>query len=120
MGIFSNADKIANGVIDIGKKGMEMWDQSKFNPQEQLAAFSNLMAITKSEATARSRRVLLWGLLAFISVAFSIGLYYVQTEQGLKLTALINLVNELKIGWGFVSAVSFYFLTHAFGKLKSK
>ncbi len=117
---FKSADKIADGVVDIAKKGMTLWDKADFNPQEQVAAFKTLIEATASAATATSRRHLLWALSAFISVAFIIGLYYIETAQDIKLEKLLALVEQLYIGPGFVAAVGFYFLTHVFGKLTSK
>ena len=115
---FKGADKIAEGVVDVAKKGMKIWDASSFSPQEQIAAFSKLMEITKGEATARSRRYLLWFLMAFIGIAFCIGVYYNDQGNTVELAGLLKLIKELYIGPGFVAAVSFYYLTHVFGKVK--
>ena len=120
MAWFQSADKIADGVVDIAKKGMGIWDASTFTPQEQLQSFKALITATASAATAKSRRVLLWGLISLIASAFFVGVYYIQTEQPEKLNLLIDLVDKLYIGPGFIAAVSFYYLTHAFGKLGNK
>lgn len=117
---FKSADKIAEGVVDIAKSGMTIWDASSFKPQEQIAAFKGLIEATAGAATATSRRHLLWVLSAFVSMAFFIGVYYIQTGQDEKLTKLLELVEQLYIGPGFVAAVGFYFLTHVFGKLTGK
>ena len=120
MSWFKSADKIANGVINIARSGMTIWDESKFTPQEQVGAFKSLVEATRSEATSRSRRHLLWALIGFVVVTFGIGIYYNHIGNTVALTGLLDLVDQLKIGWGFTSAVSFYFLTHAFGKLTGK
>jgi len=117
MSWFKSADKIADGVIEIGKKGLDLWDVSKFTAQEQINAFTTLVGATKDAATAVSRRYLLWFLMVFIAIAFAIGVYYNHTQQVILLAGLIDLVKELYIGPGFVAAVSFYYLTHAFKSL---
>jgi len=120
MSWFKSADKIADGVVSIARQGMTIWDASTFSPQEQLQSFKDLVKATMSAATAKSRRHLLWALIALITTAFFIGVYYIQTNQMTKLDYLINLVDKLYIGPGFIAAVSFYYLTHAFGKLTDK
>jgi len=120
MSWFKSADKIADGVISIARQGVSIWDASTFTPQDQLQSFKDLVKATMSAATAKSRRHLLWALIGLITLAFCVGLYYIESEQGLKLNALINLVDKLYIGPGFIAAVSFYYLTHAFGKLTDK
>jgi len=120
MSWFKSADKIADGVVSIARQGMTIWDASTFSPQEQLQSFKDLVKATMSAATAKSRRHLLWALIALITLAFFVGIYYIETDQFNKLNVLINLVKELYIGPGFIAAVSFYYLTHAFGKLTDK
>jgi len=120
MSWFQSADKIADGVVEIAKKGMTIWDASKFTPQEQLQSFKDLVIATMSAATARSRRHLLWALIVLISIAFFTGLYYNETGQTVKFDGVIDLVDRLYIGQGFVAAIAFYYLTHAFGQLSKK
>jgi len=121
MSIFSKilgTDKAISGVVDIGKKGMDMWDMSKFTPQEQVAAFERLAKVTGSRETAISRRIIIWVLTGIIALAFVIGSIWVGFGSLEKVDSLVDLIHALKVDWAFAAGIAFYFLTHVVGGIK--
>ena len=118
-GKITGAEGAVKGILDVGKKGMDMWDKSKFTAQEQIDGFKMLIDATKSAATSISRRHLLWALISMMGVLLIAGIYYIETSQAFKLKALIMLATELKIDYAFGGAVGFYYLPHVFSGKKS-
>ena len=108
----TGADGAVKGVIEAGKKGMDMWDKSKFTPQEQIEAFKTLVNSMKDAATSISRRHLLWALIAKVALILAYGIYCIETGQAQKIDQLIKFTTALNIHWAFTGAVSFYYLTH--------
>ena len=118
MSIFSKllgTDKAIEGISKVAEKGMEIWDMKDFTPQERVAAFERLAKVMGSKETALSRRILLWAILALNGLAFTVGMIWVAYEDAARVTAMIELVEAFKLGWAFVAAVGFYFLTHVTG-----
>jgi hypothetical protein len=123
MSIFSWG-KAGDKAIDIVKEsaatGMKMWDEKSFSPQEQIQSFQKLVELTKSTATSISRRYIAYSVIAMIAYCLIVGSIWIALGADDMVNNLIELVIALKIGWAFTSAVSFYFLTHVFGKLTKK
>ena len=115
---FLGTDRAIDGVVDIGKKGMDMWDMSSFTPQEKVAAFERLAKVTGSKETAISRRIIIWVLTGIITLAFAIGSIWVGLGSTEKVDGLVALIHALKIDWAFGVGVAFYFLTHVVGGFK--
>lgn len=114
------SDKAIDIVKDSAATGMKMWDESKFSPQEQVGAFSKLVGITKSVATSISRRYIAYAVTGMIAYCLVVGSIWIALGADEMVDKLILLVESLKIGWAFTAALSFYFLTHVFGKLTKK
>ena len=100
------------GVTDVANKGMEMWDNSNFTPQERVAAFERLAKVMGSKETALSRRILLWAILMLNGFSFIVGVIWMALGWGDKVDGLIALVEAFKLGWAFTAAVGFYYLAH--------
>ena len=105
-------DKAISSVVDIAKKGMDMWDMSSLTMQEKLVAFKQLVAATASKETAISRRIIVWALTGMIALALVVGIVWIQFGQDEKVAQLIALVEALKIAWAWGAGVTFYFLAH--------
>lgn len=118
LGKLLGTEKAIDGINNVAKSGMAMWDMSKFTPQEQVGAFERLIKITGSRETAISRRIIAWALTGIIAFSFVVGLIWVSYDAFDKVDKLILLLERLWIGQGFTAAISFYFLTHVFGTLK--
>ena len=114
MGIFSWAkpvDKALDIVGTVAKTGMEIWDNSNLTSQEKLEGFKDLLAATKSQATSISRRQLLWFVMGCNGFSFLLAIIYNALGWEARLDGLIEIVIAWKMGYAFVGAVSFYFLT---------
>ena len=123
MSIFNwgkSADKAVDMIKDTASTGMKMWDENKFSPQEQVQSFERLVSLTKNVATSISRRYIAYAILGMIAYCLVIGSVWIALGADDMVDKLIALVNALKIGWAFTASVSFYFLTHVFGKLTKK
>ena len=105
-------DKAISGVVDIAKKGMDMWDMSNLTHQERLQAFQLLVKTTSSKETAISRRIIVWSLTGMIGLSLAVGIVWIQFGQDDKVAQLIALVEALKIAWAWGAGVTFYFLAH--------
>ena len=105
-------DKAVSGVMDIAKKGMDMWDMSSLTLQERLVAFKELVKATSSKETAISRRIIVWALTGMIALALVVGIVWIQFGQDEKVVQLIALIDYLKIAWAWGAGVTFYFLAH--------
>ena len=97
---------------------MVMWDMKDFTRQERVVAFERLAKVMGSKETALSRRILLWAIIGLNGFAFVIGVIWVALEDSARVASLIELVVAFKLGWAFVAAVGFYFLTHVTGAVK--
>ena len=111
-GAFLGTDKAVSGVMDIAKKGMDMWDMSSLTLQERLVAFRELVKATASKETAISRRIIVWALTGMIGLSLAVGIVWIQFGQDEKVAQLIALVEALKIAWAWGAGVTFYFLAH--------
>ena len=111
-GAFLGTDKAVSGVMDIAKKGMDMWDMSSLTLQERLVAFQQLVKATASKETAISRRIIVWALTGMIGLSLAVGIIWIQFGQDEKVAQLIALVEALKIAWAWGAGVTFYFLAH--------
>ncbi len=107
-GSMDKAIDVVGGAVD---KGMSIWDNADFTPADKADMFAKLAEAMKSQATSISRRNLLKFIIATMTLSFvMLGVYnhFGMTEQ---FNGIIKIVDELKIGWSFVGAVSFYYLT---------
>jgi hypothetical protein len=121
LGKLLGSEQAIDHIGNVASKGMDIWDMSNFTPQERVAAFERLAKVTGSQETAISRRILLWALVIAINSCLSLGSIWVALGELDKVSNLIDLVHALKLDWAFVSAVSFYYLTHILnGKGKAK
>jgi len=111
-GAFLGTDKAVSGVMDIAKKGMDIWDMSKLTHQERLQAFVIAVKATASKETAISRRIIVWSLTAMISFCLVVGTIWIGLGSTEKVDQLVLLVEALKIGWGWGVSLTFYFLAH--------
>lgn len=111
-GFFLGTDKAVSGVVDIAKKGMDMWDMSSLTLQEKLVAFQQLVKATASKETAISRRIIVWALTGMIGFALIIGTIWIGLGATERVEQLIALVEALKIAWAWGAGVTFYFLAH--------
>ncbi len=107
----SSIDKAIDVVGGVTSTGMAMWDSSDFTPQEKAAHQLKLLEATKSQGTSLSRRNLLWFIMALTGFSFALALMYSAFGMTDKVNDVIELMEAFKIGWGFVAAVSFYYLT---------
>jgi len=105
-------DKAISGVVDIAKKGMDMWDMSKLTHQERLKAFVIALKATASKETAISRRIIMWSLTGMIAFCLLVGTIWIGLGETEKVAQLVELVDSLKIGWGWVTGLGFYYLAH--------
>jgi hypothetical protein len=115
MGLLSRllgTDKAVEGIKNVAESGMNMWDMSTMTAQERIIAFKETVKAMSSEATALSRRHLLWMIIGLNSFAFFIGVMWVALGCDDRVVKLIELVEAFKLGWAFAGAVSFYYLTH--------
>jgi hypothetical protein len=114
MGLFSWAkpvDKAIDIVGSVAKTGMDIWDNSTLTSQEKLEGFKDLLAATKSQATSISRRQLLWFVMGCNGFTILLAIMYNAMGMTERLDGLIVIMETWKMGWAFVGAVSFYFLT---------
>lgn len=114
----SSIEKAVDVVGSVADKGMGMWDASKFTAQETAGFFLKLMAATKSQATSISRRHLLWFIMSLSGSSFILAVIYNALGWTDRLDGLVSLVETWKIGYAFVAAVSFYYLTQFSGAAK--
>lgn len=112
LGRLLGSDQAIKQVGEVASRGMDMWDMSKFTPQEQVAAFERLAKVTSSSETSVSRRILLWSLVIAINTCLTIGIVWIAVDELDKVNSLIAFIGSLKLDWAFTGAVSFYYLTH--------
>ena len=105
-------DKVIEGGIDIAKSGMKIWDNADFTAQERTSAFINTVKVMASKETALSRRILLWALICMVGFVLVVGVIWIGLGADDRVVQLVALVEALKIGYGFVAAIGFYYLTH--------
>jgi hypothetical protein len=111
----STVDKAVDIVGGAAKSAIDIWDKSDFTGQERSNLFIKTVEMTKSVATSLSRRHLLYFIMAGIGLVLLIAVAYNHFGMTVELKGLMWIVAELKLGWAFVSAVSFYYLTHLVG-----
>ena len=118
MGWFgkSSIDKAIDVVGGVTSTGMAMWDSSDFTSQEKAAHQLKLLEATKSQGTSISRRNLLWFIMAMTGLCLIMALMYSAFGMQDRVDGVIAIMESFKIGWAFVAAVSFYYLT----QIKSK
>ena len=107
----SSVDKAVDIVGGAVSKGMDIWDNADFTPADRADMFSRLAESMKSQATSISRRKLLKFIIAAMTLSFLLLVVYNQLGMKAQFDGVIAIVEELKIGWAFVGAVSFYYLT---------
>ena len=66
----------------------------------------------ESTPSAMTRRILAWGIFFLVIIIFSLGVYYIETEQATKIETLKNWASDLWIGQAFIAAWTTYFLKH--------
>ena len=123
MSIFGKllgTDKAVEGIKNVAESGMKIWDMSTMTAQERIVAFKETVKAMSSDATAISRRHLLWMIIALNSFAFFLGVIWISLGWSDRVNSLIDLVEAFKLGWAFAGAVGFYFLTHIVNGAKSK
>lgn len=123
MSIFGKllgTDKAVEGIKNVAEHGMKMWDYSTMTAQERIIAFKETVKAMSSDATAISRRHLLWMIIGLNSFAFFLGVIWIALGWADRVDSLIELVEVFKLGWAFVSAVGFYFLTHIVNGTRKK
>lgn len=113
MGWFgkSSIDKAVDIVGGAVSKGMDIWDDSSFSPEEKGKMFEKLANSMKSQATSISRRKLLKFIIGAMTLSFVMALGYNHFGMKAQYDGVLETVEALKIGWAFVGAVSFYYLT---------
>ena len=118
MGWFgkSSIEKAIDVVSGVAKGGMNMWDNSDFTSQEKAAHMLKLLEATKSQGTSISRRDLLWFIMGLTGFSFVLALIYSAAGWDDRVDSIIELMEAFKLGWAFVAAVSFYYLTQLKGK----
>lgn len=118
MGWFgkSSIEKAVDIVGGVAKGGMTMWDNSDFTSQEKADHMLKLLEATKSQGTSISRRDLLWFIMVMTGLCLALALVYSALGWTDKVDSVIALMDTFKIGWAFVAAVSFYYLTQFKGK----
>ena len=119
FGFKSSVDKALDVVSNTASKGMDMWDKSDFTAQEKSNLFIKLLAATKSQATSISRRQLLKFIIAMTGSTLLLALVYNHFGMKPQYDGLVEIIEVWKIGWSFVGAVGFYFLTQFSGAGKS-
>jgi len=112
----SSIDKAIDVVGDVAKSGMGMWNNADFTSQEKADHLLKLLEATKSQGTSISRRDLLWFIIALHGFSFVVAVIYVAFDSMDKVTNLVSVMDAWKLGWAFVAAVSFYYLTQFKGK----
>ena len=112
----SSIDKAIDVVGGVTSTGMAMWDSSDFTPQEKAAHQLKLLEATKSQGTSISRRDLLHVILVLTASSFLLAVIYNALGWHDKIDGLVRIMEAWKIGWAFVGAVSFYYLTQFKGK----
>lgn len=121
VGKLLGTDKAVEGIKNVAEHGMQIWDMSSMTAQERIIAFKETVKAMSSDATAISRRHLLWMIIGLNSWAFLVGIIWSALGWDDRVADLISLVEAFKLGWAFAGAVSFYFLTHIVnGKGSSK
>ncbi len=108
-------EKAIDVVGGVANKGMDMWDNADFKPQEKSELFLKLLAATKSQATSISRRHLLWFIMAVTGLTLILAVFYSAMGWTEEFNGLVKIVETWKIAWAFVSAVTFYYLTQFTG-----
>ena len=108
-------EKAIDVVGSVADKGMSIWDNSDFTAQEKGGLFIKLLAATKSQATSISRRHLLWFVMSITGATLLLALLYNHFGMESQYKGLVEIVETWKIAWGFVSAVTFYYLTQFSG-----
>ena len=122
MGLFdwkSSVDKALDVVGDTASKGMDMWDNSDFTAQEKSGLFIKLLAATKSQGTSIRRGILLKFVIAVSGSTLLLALVYNHFGMTTQYDGVVAAAETWKVGWSFVGAVSFYFLTQFSGAGKS-
>ena len=112
----SSIEKAIDVVGGVAKGGMNIWDNSDFTSKEKAAHMLKLLEATKSQGTSIRRGDLLHVILALTSFSFVLAIIYNALGWQDKIDGLIDIMEAWKIGWAFVGAVSFYYLTQFKGK----
>ncbi len=118
MSIFGwgdSVDKAVDIVSGAAETGLKIWDNSNFTAQEQSKLYMDILAATKSQATSISRRHLLWFIMSMTGFTLILAVIYNALGWDARLEGLIEIMEAWKIGWAFVSTVSFYYLTQFSG-----
>ena len=117
MGWFgkSSVDKAIDVVGGVAKTGMGIWDASNFTSQESAAHLLKMLEATKSQATSISRRHLLWFIMMLTGMSFTIAIIYNAMGWTIRLNGMMEIIKAWKIGWAWIAAVSFYYVTQFSG-----
>ena len=107
----SAIDKAVDIVGGVADKGMSMWDNADFKPQEKSDMFIKLVEATKSQGTSLRRGRLLDFILLAMASTLLLAVYYNHMGMTAEYDGLVKIIDTWKIGWSFVGGVSFYFLT---------
>ena len=107
----SSIDKAVDIVGGAVTKGMSMWDKADFKPEEKSDMFMKLVEATKSQGTSLRRGNLLTFIMITMSSTLLVAMYYNHNGMEAEYKGLVEIIAEWKIGWSFVAAVSFYYLT---------
>ena len=95
----SSVDKAVDIVGGAVSKGMDIWDDSSFSPEEKGKMFEKLANSMKSQATSISRRKLLKFIIAAMTLSFLLLVVYNQLGMKAQFDGVLAIVEELKIGW---------------------
>ena len=107
----SAIDKGLSIVSSVADKGMSMWDNSDFKPQEKSEMFMKLLEATKSQGTSLRRGYLLNFVMVTMASTLLLAAYYNHMGMETEYKGLVEIIDTWKIGWAFVASVSFYYLT---------
>lgn len=134
MGFFAKllgTEKAVDAAADVVKTGVGMLDNAFFTDQEkqegakqayQLWLKQQELIGQQSTPTAISRRIVAWGVLSLVWLAFLVcmGLVLLEASPD-KMDQILDLVERMKVGWAFTGVIVFYFGTHLVASLpKSK
>jgi hypothetical protein len=105
-------EKAVDVVGNVADKGMKIWDSSDFTAQERGKLFVELLEATKSQATSISRRHLLWFVMSLTGLSIVAAMVYNHLGMTEELQGLKDIIETWKVGYAFVSALSFYYFAH--------
>ena len=107
----SSIDKAVGVIGDVANKGMSMWDKADFKDEEKSEMLLKLIEATKSQGTSLRRGRLLDFILVGMTSTLLLAGYYNHMGMTAEYDGLVKIIDTWKIGWAFVGAVSFYYLT---------